>query len=264
MNNIKSEDIQKMKTAFITGASSGFGRAIALRAASLGYNLIITGRRQELLETLEQEIIAKHNVKVVTQCFDVRAPQACEKAIQSLPENFRDIDLLVNNAGLAAGAASFDESNLDDFERMIDTNIKGLLYISKLITPIMIARGNGLIINISSIAGIEVYPGGHTYCATKHAVNAITKGMRIDLVKHGIRVSSISPGMAETEFSLVRFHGNADKAKNVYKGMQPLVAEDIADAFEYIATRPAHVMINDIQINPAQQANTYITHRKEI
>ncbi len=253
-----------MKIALITGATAGFGRAIALRSAKLGYNLIITGRRKERLEDLTKEIEKEYSVEVIALNFDVRDKQACQMAIESLPNPMKKIDLLVNNAGLAAGASPFDESLLDDFERMIDTNVKGLLYMSKLITPLMIEQKSGHIINISSIAGIEVYPGGHVYCGSKHAVNAITKGMRIDLVKHGIRVSSISPGMAETEFSIVRYHGDKNKAKNVYQGISPLVAEDIADAFEFIVTRPAHVMINDIQINPSQQANAYITHRNVV
>jgi len=251
-----------MKTAFVTGATSGFGRAIAIRLAKLGYRLIVTGRRKELLDTLCAEISENHNEKVLALNFDVRDKQACADAVGSLPNEFKEIDLLVNNAGLAAGAAPFDESLIDDFERMIDTNIKGLLYITKLIVPGMIERQSGHIVNLSSIAGIEVYPTGNVYCASKHAVNAITKGLRIDLVKYGIRVSSISPGMAETEFSLVRYHGDSEKAKTVYKGLIPLNAEDIADALEFIVTRPAHVSINDIQINPSQQANTYISHRK--
>ncbi len=252
-----------MKIAMITGATSGFGRSIALRAAQMGYNTIITGRRKELLESLAEEISSQYDVKVHISPFDVRDNAACTAAVEAIPEELKAIDLLVNNAGLAAGAASFEESSLDDFERMIDTNVKGLLYMTKLITPGMIERKSGMIINISSIAGIEVYPGGHVYCGSKHAVNAITKGLRIDLVKYGIRVSSISPGMAETEFALVRYHGDAEKAKNVYRGLEPLHADDIADAFEFIAGRPPHVMINDIQINPTQQANAYIAHRNE-
>ncbi|MBP1664517.1 MAG: short-chain dehydrogenase/reductase [Bacteroidetes bacterium] len=250
-------------TALVTGATSGFGRAIALRLAKLGYSLIVTGRRMELLDTLCDDIREKYSTNVIALNFDVRDKEACEEAVDSLPEKYKSIDLLVNNAGLAAGAAPFDESLLDDFERMIDTNVKGLLYMTKLIVPGMIARQSGHIVNLSSIAGIEVYPTGNVYCASKHAVNAITKGLRIDLVKHGIRVSSISPGMAETEFSIVRYHGDAEKARAVYNGLTPLNAEDIADALEFIVTRPAHVSINDIQINPAQQANTYISHRKQ-
>lgn len=252
-----------MKTAIVTGATSGFGRAMSLRLAKLGHNVIITGRRKELLEALAEELKSKYSVEVLPLNFDVRDRKACEESINALPEHFTKIDLLVNNAGLAAGAEPFNESDIEDFERMIDTNVKGLLYITKLIVPGMIERKSGHIVNISSIAGIEVYPNGHVYCATKHAVNAITKGLRVDLVQYGIRVSSISPGMAETEFSIVRYHGDKEKAKGVYTGLEPLTAEDIADALEFIVTRPAHVMINDIQINPSQQANTYVSYRKD-
>ena len=252
-----------MKTAFITGASSGFGRAIALRAAALGYRCVITGRRRELLETLAEEIKEKYNTAVHISAYDIRNHEANKQAVEALPEELKAIDLLVNNAGLAAGASPFDESSAEDFDRMIDTNVKGLLYITKLISPGMIERGSGHIINISSIAATEVYPGGHVYCGSKHAVEAITTGMRLDLVKYGIKVSSIAPAMAETEFSIVRYHGDVEKAKNVYRGMTPLSAEDIADAFEFIVTRPPHVMINNIKINPAQQANAYITIRNE-
>lgn len=251
-----------MKTALITGATSGFGHAIALRLAGLGYNLIITGRRNDRLEELKKQLQSDNSIEVLTLCFDVRNNEACAKAIHSRPASFQKVDLLVNNAGLAAGASPFQESDLADYDQMIDTNVKGLLYMTKLIVPEMIEQQSGHIINISSIAGIEVYPNGSVYCATKHAVNAITKGLRIDLVQHGIKVSSISPGMAETEFSIVRYHGNEEKAKTVYTGLTPLNAEDIADTVEFIVTRPAHVSINDIQINPAQQANTYIAHRK--
>lgn len=251
-----------MKTAFITGVTSGFGRAFAIRFAKLGYRLIITGRRKDRLEELGAQLRTDYSTEVLTLCFDVRDNDACKQAIESIPEPFVNIDILINNAGLAAGATAFDEADLVDFERMIDTNVKGLLYITKLIVPGMISRQKGHIVNISSIAGIEVYPNGSVYCASKHAVNAITKGLRIDLVKHGIKVSSISPGMVETEFSIVRYHGDEEKAKAVYAGLIPLDAEDIADALEFIVTRPDHVSINDIQINPSQQANTYIAHRK--
>jgi 3-hydroxy acid dehydrogenase / malonic semialdehyde reductase len=248
--------------AFITGATSGFGRAIALRLASLNYNLVVTGRRAERLDELVKQLRADYSIEVLPLCFDVRDNASCTKAIGSLPANFKQIDLLINNAGLAAGTSPFNESDLADYEQMIDTNVKGLLYITKLIVPGMIEREAGHIINISSIAGIEVYPNGSVYCASKHAVNAITKGLRIDLVKYGIKVSSISPGMAETEFSIVRYHGDEEKAKAVYAGLTPLNAEDIADTVEFIVTRPDHVSINDIQLNPTQQANTYISHRK--
>jgi 3-hydroxy acid dehydrogenase / malonic semialdehyde reductase len=248
--------------ALITGVTSGFGRAIALRLAGLGYNVIVTGRRAERLEELTNQLRNEFSVEVFPLCFDVRDNNACSKAIESIPAHLKKIDLLVNNAGLAAGASPFQETDLADFEQMIDTNVKGLLYITKLIVPGMINQQSGHIINISSISGIEVYPNGSVYCATKHAVNAITKGLRIDLVKHGIKVSSISPGMVETEFSIVRYHGDEEKAKSVYAGLIPLNAEDIADTVEFIVTRPAHVSINDIQLNPAQQANTYVSHRK--
>jgi 3-hydroxy acid dehydrogenase / malonic semialdehyde reductase len=248
--------------ALITGVTSGFGRAIAFRLAQLNYNLIITGRRAERLEELATQLRSEFSVEVLPLCFDVRDNAACTKAIGSIPENLKNIDLLINNAGLAAGASPFNESDLADYDQMIDTNVKGLLYVTKLIVPGMIARQTGHIINISSIAGIEVYPNGSVYCASKHAVNAITKGLRIDLVKYGIKVSSISPGMAETEFSIIRYHGDEEKAKAVYAGLTPLSAEDIADTVEFIVTRPAHVSINDVQINPSQQANTYIAQRK--
>jgi len=251
-----------MKTAIITGATSGFGRAIAFRLANLGYKLIITGRRAERLEELARQLRTDFLTEVLPLGFDVRDNEACTLAIQSLPNTFQHIDLLVNNAGLAAGTSPFDKSDLADYDQMIDTNVKGLLYMTKLIVPGMIEQQSGHIINISSIAGIEVYPTGSVYCASKHAVNAITKGLRLDLVQYGIKVSSISPGMAETEFSVVRFHGDEARAKAVYAGLVPLNAEDIADALEYIVTRPAHVSINDIQINPSQQANTYVAHRK--
>lgn len=250
-----------MKTALITGTTSGFGKAFASRLAQLGYNLIITGRREDRLLEVASEIRHNYVVEVFTLCFDVRDREACTKAIDSIPDNFKNISLLVNNAGLAAGVSPFDQSDVDDFERMIDTNVKGLLYITKLVVPGMLQRKSGHIVNISSIAGIEVYPNGHVYCASKHAVNAITKGLRIDLVQHGIKVSSISPGMVETEFSVVRYAGDEEKAKAVYAGLIPLSAEDIADALEFIVTRPDHVSINDIQINPKQQANTYISNR---
>jgi len=250
-----------MKTAFVTGVTSGFGKAIATRLAGLGYNLVLTGRRKQRLDDLCGFVNTNFSVKVYPLCFDVRDNEACKTAIFSLPEEFKNIDLLVNNAGLAAGATPFQETDVDDFDRMIDTNVKGLLYVTKLLVPQMIDRKSGHIINISSIAGIEVYPGGSVYCASKHAVNAITKGLRLDLVKYGIKVSSVSPGMAETEFAIVRYHGDEEKAKAVYKGLVPLNAEDIADTVEFIVTRPAHVSINDIQLNPAQQANTYVQHR---
>lgn len=249
------------KTAFVTGTTAGFGLAIAHRLANLDYRLVITGRRSERLEELKKELEQK-GVEIFSLCFDVRDYQACKKAVESLPDNFKNIALLVNNAGLAAGSAPFNECLLDDFEKMIDTNVKGLIYITKLIVPQMVERKSGHIINISSIAGIEVYPNGNIYCATKHAVNAISKGLRLDLVDKNIKISTISPGMAETEFSIVRYHGDEEKAKAVYQGINALNAEDIADALEFIVTRPEHVCINDIFLTPTQQANTFLTFRK--
>ena len=251
-----------MKTALITGATSGFGKAFALKLAKLGYRLIITGRRAQRLEELCLNLRTELNAQVISLCFDIRDREACKNAYQSIPSEFEAIDLLVNNAGLAASALAFNESEADDFEQMIDTNVKGLLYMTKLVIPCMIKRKKGHIINISSISGLEVYPNGSVYCASKHAVNAITKGLRIDLVRYGIKVSSISPGAVETEFSLIRYKGDEEKAKNVYAGLIPLNADDIADALEFIITRPDHVNIVDIQINPKQQANTYISHRE--
>lgn len=249
--------------AFITGTTAGFGKAIALRLAKLGYNVIITGRRKERLDLLAETLRNEFSVNVLPLCFDIRDKEACRQAVESLPVEWQKIDILVNNAGLASGSASFNEFDIDDWDKMIDTNVKGLLYISRYITPLMVAAKSGHIINLSSIAGREVYPSGNVYCATKHAVNAITQGMRIDMLKHNIKVSSISPGAAETEFSLVRFHGDQAKADAVYQGLTPLNAEDIADAVEYIVTRPAHVNINDIFITPARQANTYVYNRTD-
>jgi 3-hydroxy acid dehydrogenase / malonic semialdehyde reductase len=252
-----------MKIAFITGATSGFGKAIALRLAKLGYNVIITGRRKERLDELAENIRNHYSVSVLPLCFDVCDKDACRLAVEDLPAEWKKIDLLVNNAGLASGASPFNECDLDDWDKMVDTNVKGLLYISRLIAPLMVAAQSGHIIILSSIAGIEVYPNGNVYCGTKHAVNAITKGMRLDLLKHNIKVSSVSPGAAETEFAMVRYHGDKAKADAVYRGLTPLNAEDIADAVEYIVTRPAHVNINDIFLTPVRQANNYLFNRSE-
>lgn len=248
--------------AIITGATSGFGRASAVRLARLGYDVIITGRRSERLAELTAEIEKQYGRKVYSLCFDIRSREACEKAWESLPAEWREVDVLMNNAGLAACSEPLGEASLDDFDRMIDTNVKGLLYFFQQVIPVMKARKKGMIINLSSIAGVEVYPNGNVYCATKHAVSALTKAMRIDLLPYGIRVGSISPGAAETEFSLVRFKGDADKAKAVYKGMIPLNAEDIADIVEFMVTRPEHVMINDVLVTPSRQANTYVYNRE--
>lgn len=250
--------------ALITGATSGIGEATALLLAKNNYNVIITGRRKEKLLLLQEKITAETNSKVFTLNFDIRSLPENEAAIKSLPEEWQNIDVLVNNAGLAAGFNTLQEGIIDDWERMIDTNIKGLLYITRLISPKMIERGAGHIINISSIAGKETYPFGNVYCATKHAVQSVTKGMRIDLLKHGIKVSSVSPGAVETEFSLVRFNGDNDRAKQVYRGFTPLNAQDIAETILFIVTRPKHVNIDDVLIMPADQAFSRDFNRREI
>lgn len=247
----------------ITGATSGIGKATALLLASNSYDLIITGRRKALLEETAMLIRKDSRAEVFSLCFDVRDRDAVEQALSSLPDKWKKVDVLVNNAGLAAGLSHIDEGDIEDWEQMIDTNIKGVLYVSRMVSQWMTARGKGHIINISSIAGKEVYEKGNVYCATKYAVDALTKGMRIDLLKHGIRVTSIAPGMVETEFSLVRFRGDREKADAVYKGLTPLSAVDIAEAVLFAVTRPPHVTINDILIMPTAQASVGYVHRKE-
>jgi len=249
------------KIALVTGATSGIGKATAIKLAQKNYNLIITGRRKELLDDLKKELGIKHKCDVLSINFDIRDKAAVDEMVDNLPEAWRKIDVLVNNAGLAAGLSPIQSGDMEDWEQMIDTNIKGLLYITRKIAPLMIENGFGHIINISSIAGKEVYENGNVYCATKHAVDALTKGMRIDLVKHNIKVTSISPGMVDTEFSLVRFKGDQVKANKVYEGLTPLFADDVADAIIFVVTRPAHVNINDMLIMPAAQASAVITHR---
>ena len=247
--------------AYITGATSGFGLSIARRLAKEGYNLIITGRRKERLSDLEKELKAK-GVDVWVSNYDVRDADAVKNAIDALPEQWKEIDVLVNNAGLAAGLGTIQEGSFDDWNRMIDTNVKGLLYVSRLIAPLMIERRCGHIINIGSVAGKDVYPNGNVYCATKHAVDAISKAMRIDMLPYGIKVSQICPGAAETEFSLVRFHGDKEKADNVYKGYQPLSGDDIADIVAYLVAMPQHVCINDLTVTCLSQANALHFHKK--
>lgn len=245
-----------MPLAFITGATSGFGKAIAYKFAEHGYDLIITGRRKDRLDAIETEIISNNNVKILSLVFDIRNRVETELQIRSLPHNMKQIDVLINNAGLAQGLSTIQEGDIHDWETMIDTNIKGLLYVSRAIMPIMVERKKGHIINIGSIAGKEAYLRGNVYCATKFAVDALTRSMRIDLLEHGIRVTAVNPGAAETEFSLVRFKGDAERAGKTYQGFEPLVAEDIADIVYFAASRPAHVVINDIVVTPLAQANT--------
>lgn len=251
-----------MKLAIITGVTSGIGRATAIMLAENSYNLILTGRRREQLDALKHEIEVKYKRDVLTLNFDIRSKEAVDKAIDGLPERWRKIDILVNNAGLAVGLNHIQEGDVDDWERMIDTNIKGLLYITRKVAPIMIERGKGHIINIGSIAGTQVYENGNVYCASKHAVHALSQGMREDMLKHNIKVTEIRPGMVETEFSLVRFKGDKEKAQSPYHGLVPLFAEDIADAILYVVTRPDHVCINDMEITPMAQANAFYVFRK--
>lgn len=245
-----------MKTVLITGATSGIGKACAVMFAENGENIIITGRRLDRLEELSSKLSSEYNVKVHILNFDVRSNEEVQKAIGGLPEDFKNIDILINNAGLASGLDLIQDGDLDDWERMIDTNVKGLLYVSRMVMPGMTQRKSGHIVNISSIAGIETYQKGNVYCATKHAVESLTKAMRIDLLPFGIRVTAVSPGMVDTEFSLVRLHGDKQKADDVYKGLIPLSPEDIADAVKFAISRPPHVNINEILIMPTAQANT--------
>jgi 3-hydroxy acid dehydrogenase/malonic semialdehyde reductase len=244
------------KIALITGATAGFGEAIAHELAAHNYNIIITGRRKDRLQKVKEELEKKHGAEVLALNFDVRKLDEVKKNLSSLPEKWQQIDVLVNNAGLASGLSTIQEGDTDDWEKMIDTNVKGLLYVTRTISPLMIKNKKGHIINIGSIAGKEVYAKGNVYCASKHAVDALTKAMRIDMLQHGIKVTGICPGMAETEFSLVRYHGNAEKAGNVYKDKEPLTAQDIAELVYFIVSRPPHVNINDVVIMPTQQANT--------
>ena len=246
------------KTALITGATSGIGKACAIMLAKNNYNIIITGRRSERLDELENEI---EGVKVLKLKFNIRDRQETEKQIQNLPKNWKNIDLLINNAGLASGLSDIQDGDIDQWEQMIDTNVKGLLYISRQIMPIMIENKKGHIVNISSIAGKETYGKGNVYCGTKHAVEAITKGMRIDMLQHAIKVTSIAPGMVDTEFSTVRL-GNKEDADKVYEGFTPLYAQDIADAVEFAITRPAHVNINEMLVMPTAQADANHTFKQ--
>lgn len=245
------------KIILVTGATSGFGKAIAEKFASEGWNCIITGRRKERLKVLKEELEERYGASVLAYDFDVTDKDQVSYIATGIPEEWKSIDLLVNNAGGAMGRDNFADADLVDFDFMIDTNIKGLLYVTKAIVPYMIRKNKGHIINIGSIAGKEVYENGNVYCAAKHATDAISKGMRIDLLKHNIKVTAIHPGAAETEFSLVRFKGDEDKAKKVYEGYMPLRAEDIADIVYYCASLPAHVCINDLVVTPTAQANSY-------
>ena len=249
------------KIALITGATSGIGQATALKAAEAGFDVIITGRRNDRLQELAESIRQK-GADVLPLAFDIRQSGEVETAIRNLGGKWRDISVLVNNAGLAVGVAPIQEGVLDDWERMIDTNVKGLLYITRAVAPLMIARNTGHIVNLASIAGKEVYPGGNVYCATKHAVDALSRAMRTDMLKHHIKVTNIAPGMVETEFSIVRYKGDKEAADKVYQGMTPLTNEDIAETIIFAITRLAHVCLNDIVIMPTAQANSRDVDRK--
>lgn len=245
------------KQALITGATSGIGRATAVRLAAAGYAITATGRRAERLEELRRQIEAAGG-ECTTLCFDVRD----EAAVRHHLEPLAQVDLLVNNAGLAAGLEHIDRGDTRDWDAMIDTNVKGLLYVTRVVVPKMVARGGGRIVNIGSIAGTEPYENGAVYCASKHAVHALSQAMRADLLASGVKVTEIRPGMVETEFSYVRFHGDRERADRVYDGLTPLHGEDIAEAIAWVAQLPEHMNVNDMVLMPAQQAGAYYTHKK--
>ncbi len=250
------------KIILITGATSGFGEATARLLAQKGHQLILTGRRKDRLIKLQNELSTTFSVDVITLCFDVRVEKEVNNAIASLPVKWKNVDVLVNNAGLASGLSRIQDGNTTEWNAMIDTNIKGLLYVTKAIVPSMIERNEGHIINLGSTAAKDVYDKGNIYCATKFAVDALSKSMRIDLLEHQIKVSQISPGAAETEFSLVRFNGDADKAKAAYNGYQPLCAEDIAGLIAMVIELPKNVCINDLVVTSLSQANSLYINRK--
>lgn len=250
------------KIVLITGASSGIGRSTALRFAAEGARILICARRTERLDALAQELRSTYGVKVHTFTLDVRDRAAVERSISGLPDEWKGISLLVNNAGLSRGLDTIQEGNMDDWDEMIDTNVKGLLYVTRAVLPGMIARSEGHIVNIGSVAGRWVYPKGNVYNASKFAVTALNEGMKMDLLGTPIRVTSVDPGLIETEFSIVRFHGDEERAKNVYKGMTPLSPDDIADTIVWAATRPAHVNISTVIMMPTDQSAPTLVHRR--
>lgn len=248
------------KIALVTGATSGIGWATAIALAQMGYNIVATGRRQNRLAQLQKEI-AKEGVDTLILTFDVRDREAVKDVIATLPDSWRKIDILINNAGNAHGLDPIQTGDMEDWDAMMDINVKGLLYVSKEIIPGMVARQSGTIVNIGSIAGKEVYPNGNVYCASKHAVDALTQGMRMDLNPYGIRVIGVHPGLVKTEFSLVRFKGDAERSKTVYQGYQPLTAEDIAETIAFAVSRPPHVVLADIVMLPTAQASATIVKK---
>ena len=249
------------KTILITGASSGIGQAAALRFAEAGYRLILCGRRAERLEQLKEQLYTTCQSEILLLSFDVRNRKEVASTFENIDNKWKNIDILINNAGLASGLEPIQDGDIDDWDLMIDTNVKGLLYVSKAVMPLMINQGKGHIINIDSTAGKEVYPNGNVYCASKHAVDAISKSMRIDLVPHGIKVTNVCPGMVETEFSIVRFHGDTERASKVYNGFEVLKPKDVADTLFYVATLPKHVCINDLVMTCTAQANSTTIHK---
>jgi NADP-dependent 3-hydroxy acid dehydrogenase YdfG len=254
--------LRRMKTVFITGATAGFGEACAHLFAKNGYRLLLNGRRLERLETLKEKLENAYAIPVYLLPFDVQNREKVFTAIGDLPESWQEIDVLINNAGLALGRDLFDNADLNDWETMIDTNVKGLLYVSKAVIPYMIKRKNGHIINLGSVAAKDVYERGNVYCASKAAVDTISKAMRIDLLQHRIKVTAVHPGAAETEFSLVRFKGDQVTAQKTYEGFQPLSAEDVAEIIFYCASLPHHVCINDLVVTCTQQANGIYIHKE--
>jgi len=249
------------RIALITGATAGFGKATAELFAENGHNIIITGRRNDRLQSLKKQLEDESGIKVNTLSFDVRNEDEVKSAIGGLSEEWKNIGILINNAGLASGLDPIQNGNSEDWDKMIDTNVKGLLYVSQAVIPGMVDRNEGHIINVGSTAGKEVYPNGNVYCASKHAVDAITKGMRLDLLPHGIKVTQIAPGAADTEFSTVRFHGDKERADAAYNGYKPMTAEDIAGLIFYSTTLPKHLCINDLVVTSLAQANSYVIHR---
>jgi len=252
----------KEKIVFVTGASSGIGRSCARAFAAQKAGILVCARRDERLAKLADELKKEFGVPAHHFPLDVRSRSAVEKAVAAVPEEWRRIDILVNNAGLSRGLDKLHQGLPEDWEEMIDANVKGLLYVTRAVLPGMVERGRGHIINIGSVAGHEVYPGGNVYCATKFAVRALSRGLRLDLSGTPIRVSEVSPGMVETEFSLVRFHGDGARADKVYQGLEPLTPDDIAEAVVWCATRPAHVNVSEIVVMPTAQASTTLVYRK--
>ena len=250
------------KITLITGATAGIGEACAHVFARERYDVIITGRREDRLEKLAQQLKKEYNVNVLTLEFDVRNREEVIGKLEALPDEWKKINVLVNNAGLSQGLDPIQDGSYEDWETMIDTNVKGLLYVTKVVSNWMIANGFGHIVNLGSIAGKEVYPNGNVYCASKHAVDALNKGMRIDLLPYGIKVTAVHPGAVETEFSEVRFKGDKTRAKKVYDGFEPLVAKDIAETIWFVVSRPPHVNINELTIMPTAQANAMNIYRK--